>query len=147
MNDKAQLLFDWRQQRLALEQNYNKEGLQELTDWFNSLKPSMHGLNYDDIDTWPTMWEYLADGYYSISGNGLGFFYTIVHTFPEKEPELWLIHDLYYSHMYLITVVDGYVLNRMSNEVELFDDVKHDLNTLEKHTKQSVLDATKWNNK
>lgn len=146
MNDSAQLLFEWRQQRLALEKNYNTQGLQALTDWFKSLRPSMHGLNYDDLDTWPTMWEYLSDGYPSVSGNGLGVFYTIVHTFPEKEPEIWLIHDLYHSHMYLIVIVDGYVLNRMSNEVELFDAVKDDLNVLEKHTKQSVLDATKWNN-
>lgn len=147
MNDKAALLFDWRQQRLELENNFNKEGLQKLYDWFKSLNPHTHGFNYDDINTWPDIWQYLSEGYYTRSGNGLGLFYTIVHTFPEKEPELWLIHDLLHTDMYLLTIVDGYVLNRSSGEIELFDDVKNDLNILEKHTKQSVMDAIKWNNK
>lgn len=146
MNDKAKLLFDWRQQRLALKDNFTKEGLQEVFDWFKSLNPSLHGFNYDDNRTWPDIWQYLSDGYYSRSGNGLGLFYTIVHTFPEKEPELWLIHDLLHTDMYLIAIIDGYVLNRDSGEVELLADVQSDLHILTKHTKEEVMTAVKWNN-
>lgn len=146
MNDKAQMLFQWREQRLKLKDNYNKEGLQDTFDWFKSLNPSPYGFNYDDNRTWPDIWQYISEGYYTRSGNGLALFYTIVHSFPEKEPELWLIHDLLYVDMYLITVVDGYVLNRMSGEVELLSEVERDLNVLEKHTKTAVMEAVKWNN-
>ena len=76
----------------------------------------------------------------------MGLFYTIVHTFPEKEPELWLIHDLLHTDMYLISIVDGYILNRDSGEVELLADVQSDLHILTKHTKEEVMTAVKWNN-
>lgn len=144
MRDNATLLFEWRQHRIKLTNEFSEENLQNCLDWWNTLNPRAHGFDFDHLDTWPDPWEYLTEGFYTRSGNGLGLFHTVAYAQPEKEPEIWLIHDLLHTDMYLITVVDEYVVNRMSNKIEKLKDVEHDLNVLAKHTKNEVITALKY---
>ena len=144
MKDTATLLYEWRQHRLKLKDNFNEENLQNAMDWWNALNPRAHGFDFDHLDTWPDVWEYITEGFYTVSGNGLGMFYTVLHADETKDVEIWAIHDLLHTDMYLIAVVDGYVLNRMSGKVENLEDVKSDLNILAKHTKDEVITELKY---
>lgn len=143
MSEHAKMLYEWRQHRLALQNSFTEEKLQELMDWFELLDPSIHGFDYDHMDTWPTIWQYITEGYYTKSGNGLGLFYTMVYV--DKDPELWLVHDLLHSDIYLITIVDGLVLNRRSGVIEKLDEIIDDLDVLEKHSKDKVMTNVKFN--
>ena len=58
MRDKATLLYEWRQLRLELQKEFSQKQLQNIMDWFEKLDPS-HGFNFDDITTWPDIWEYI----------------------------------------------------------------------------------------
>lgn len=147
MKETSALLYEWRQQRLSLSENFTEKALQELLDWWNTLSPHTHGFNFDDTDSWPDVWQYITEGFYTKSGNGLGIFYTLAFAQPEKEIELWLVHDLLYTDMVLMAVVDNkYVLNRDSNRVEQLKNAQKDLNILKKYSKKEVLEAIKFNN-
>jgi len=143
MKDSASLMFEWRSIRLKLKDGLTEDNLQEMTDWFFSLNPSVHGFNYDDMKTWPDIWRYISEEFYTESGNGLGMFYTLVHA--DYKPELWLIHDLYHSDIYLVCIIDDYVLNRKSGKVEKLSEVRSDLDVLEKHTSDNVMETIKFN--
>ena len=48
--------------------------------------------------------------------------------------------------MYLVCHVEGYILNRSSGELERYEDVKDDLDILEKFTADKVINAVKERN-
>lgn len=147
MKETSALLYEWRQQRLALSENFTEKTLQDLLDWWRTLSPHTHGFDFDDPTSWPDAWQYITEGFYTKSGNGLGIFYTVAFAQPEKEIELWLVHDLLYTDMVLMAVVDNkYVLNRDSNQVEQLKLAQKDLNILKKYSKQEVLETIKFNN-
>ena len=126
MQDKATLLYEWRQLRLNLQKEYSQKQLQELIDWLAKLSPATHGFNFDDMTTWPDIWEYISEGYYTKSGNGLACFYTLHHSQPEKDNQLWLVHDLYFGDMYLVAYSEGYILNRSDNKLYSYSNIKND---------------------
>jgi hypothetical protein len=133
MQDKAILLYEWRQLRLKLQEKFTKSTLQEIVNWWKSFPYHNHGLNYDDITTWPDVWEYISEGYYTNSGNGLACFYTLYHALPDKKPELWLILDLEFGgDIYLVAIVDGYILNRTNGKVVKYVDIKDDIDIMER---------------
>lgn len=146
MTDKASMLFKWRETRLKLQKEFNKENLQNAVNWWESINYHTNGFNFDDMSTWPDVWQYINDGYYTKSGNGLALFFTVFYADESKDVELWLVHDLFYSNIYLVVYVDGYILNRASGEVEVYEEIKNDLSILEVHNKHSIIDAIKKNN-
>ena len=140
MQDKAILLYEWRQLRLKLQEKLTKSTLQEIVNWWKSFPYHSHGLNYDDITTWPDVWEYISEAYYTNSGNGLACYYTLYHALPDKKPELWLILDLEFSgDIYLVAVIDGYILNRMNGKVEKYADVKGDIDIMERINCEDII--------
>jgi len=146
MTDNAAMLYQWREVRLKLQSEFTKDNLQKVLDWWESTKYHTHGFNFDDMSTWTDVWQYISDGYYTKSGNGLAMFFTIFYADEDKEVELWLIHDLFHSDIYLVVYVDGYILNRLNGEVEKYEDVKKDLNILSVHRKYDIINAIKKNN-
>ena len=146
MKDTATLLHEWRQLRIKLQENFTEDNLQDIITWWRRLETHVNGFDFDRTESWTDVWQYVADGFFTKSGNGLACFMTLCHSCPDKEPELWLVHDLLHTNLYLITYVDGYVLNRSSGELEKYEDVKSDIDILTKHTKDSVLQAIKYNN-
>jgi hypothetical protein len=144
MKDKSTLLYEWRQQRLELKNNFTETNLQKVVDWWKSLDYHSQGFNYDNLTTWPDVWEYISEEFYTNSGNGLGCFYTVHHAHPDKDPELLLIHDLLYGDIYLICIVDGWLLNRSSGILERVDDVHADFDILKRFSKELILDKLKF---
>lgn len=144
MKDKSTLLFEWRQRRLELKNNFTEDNLQAVIDWWKSLDYHSQGFNYDNLTTWPDVWEYISEEFYTNSGNGLGCFYTVHHAHPDKDPELLLIHDLLYGDIYLICIVDGWLLNRSSGILERVDDVHADFDILKRFSKELILDKLKF---
>ena len=140
------MLFKWREIRLRLQNEFSKENLQNAVNWWESIKYHTHGFNFDDMSTWTDVWQYINDGYYTKSGNGLALFFTVFYADETKDTELWLVHDLLHSNIYLVVYVDGYILNRASGEVELYETVKNDLSILSVHKKFEIIDAIKRNN-
>lgn len=146
MKDTATLLFEWRTTRLNLKEEFSEKNLQGALDFFKKLDYSRHGFNYDHLNTWPDVWEYITEGFYTNSGNGLACFYTAYHADPKTNPEVWLVHDLLHGDMYLVCHVNGYILNRMSGKVEKYTDVADDLDILEKHDAEKIVNAVKDRN-
>lgn len=146
MNEHATLLYEWRQTRLKLKDDFSDKNLQNSIDFWKSVKYHQHGLDYDRPSTWPDVWEYITEQHYTNSGHGIGCFYTVYHARPDLNPEIWLIHDLLHGDMYLVCYVDGYILNRMSGKLERYEDVKDDLDILEKFTAEKVVNAVKERN-
>ena len=144
MSDKSTLLYEWRQKRLELKNNFTETNLQEVVDWWKSLKYHSQGFNYDNLTTWPDVWEYISEEFYTNSGNGLGCFHTVCHACPDKDPELLLIHDLLYGDIYLICVVDGWILNRSSGILERVEDTPTDFDVLKRFSKEFILDTLKF---
>ena len=89
---------------------------------------------------------YITEQFYTNSGNGLGCFYTVHHAHPKLEPEVWLVHDLAHGDMYLVCYVDGYILNRITGELDKFDLVQNDLDILNKYTASTIINAVKDRN-
>ena len=147
MKDKSTLLYEWRQLRLKVKNNFSEKNLQEVIDWWKQLDYHAQGFDYDNPKTWPDVWEYINEEFYTNSGNGLGCFYTIHHSNSNKNPELLLVHDLLHGDIYLICVVDGYVLNRRSGKLEKYEDVKDDLNVIERHSQDFILETLKFRDK
>jgi hypothetical protein len=144
MKDKSTLLYEWRQCRLKLKQDFTETNLQHLVYWWQHLDYHSQGFDYDNPTNWPDVWEYISEGFYTNSGNGMGCFYSICHSNPDKEPELVLIHDLLYGDIYLVCIVDGWILNRSSGNVERFEDVATDIDILRHYTKEFVMDTLKF---
>jgi hypothetical protein len=144
MNNNASKLFEWRELRKNLETHFSEGNLQTIITWWQSFKFRANGFDYDNIKTWPNVWELIQDGYYTTSSIGLGCFYTITLAYPDKDIELWLIHDLLYSEIYLVCYIDGYILNRLSGKLEKYEDVSQDINILEKHKAEYIIDALKF---
>lgn len=147
MKDKSLLLFEWRQIRLELKNNFTEENLQNVIDWWKHLDYHAQGFDYDNPKTWPDVWEYISEEFYTNSGNGLGCFHTVNLALPDKDPELLLVHDLLHGDIYLICVVDGWVLNRRSGKLEIYEHVKEDLDIIERHSKEFILDTLKFRDK
>jgi hypothetical protein len=143
MRDKATLLYEWRQLRLELQKEFSQKQLQNIMDWFSNLKPAVHGFNYDDMHTWPDIWEYINEGWYTHSGNGLASYYTIDFAYPEKDVQLWLVHDMLHGDMYLVTYVDGYILKRSDGKVCNYEENKKDLHIMEKFDKMKIISTLK----
>ena len=110
------------------------------------LDPNPHGFNFDDITIEePHIWEYINEGYYTRSGNGLGCLYTLHHSVPEKDNQLWLVHDMYYGDMYLVVYSEGYILNRANGKICEYDEVnKKDLDILKKYDINEVISTLKY---
>ena len=144
MKDKSTLLYEWRQRRLELKNNFTETNLQKVVDWWKSLDYHSQGFNYDNPTTWPDVWEYISEGFYTNSGNGLCCFHTVCHACPDKDPELLLIHDLLYGDIYLICVVDGWILNRSSGILERVEDTPTDFDVLKRFSKEFILDTLKF---
>ncbi len=144
MRDKATLLYEWRQIRLNLQKEFSQKQLQELIDWLARLDPAVHGFNFDDMTTWPDIWEYINEGYYTRSGNGLACLYTLHHAQPEKDNQLWLVHDMYYGDMYLVAYSEGYILNRANNEICVYEEVKKDLDIIKKYDTSDIITTLKY---
>ena len=133
MRDKAILLYEWRQLRLKLQKELTQSTLQEIVNWWKAFPYHSNGFNYDDVKTWPDVWEYISEEFYTNSGNGLGCFYTLYHSYPERNPEIWLILDLTEGgEIYLVAHMDGYVLNRHNGKVEKYEDIKNDIDIMER---------------
>lgn len=143
MRDKATLLYEWRQLRLKLKEKFSEDNLKSVITWWKSLDYHVNGFNYDQLYTWPDVWEYISEGHYTNSGNGLACFYTVHHAQPKLESEVWLIHDLALGDMYLVCYVDGYILNRANGKLEKYEDIKNDIDILEKYNSQTVIDNLK----
>ena len=144
MRDKAALLYEWRQIRLQLKEQFCESNLQKTIDWWKTLNYHTHGFNYDNRNTWPDVWEYISEDFYTNSGNGLGCFYTAYHADPKKKPEVWLIHDLAHGDMYLVCYVDGYILNRVDGKLYKYKDIEDDMSVLEKHTAEEIIETLKY---
>ena len=144
MRDTAALLYEWRQTRLNLKEQFCESNLQKVIDWWKSLDYHTHGFNYDHLNTWPDVWQYITEGFYTNSGNGLGCFYTVYHANPKKNPEVWLIHDLEYGDMYLVCYVDGYILNRSNGKLYKYDEIANDIDILEKHDAEKIIETLKY---
>jgi hypothetical protein len=144
MKDKSTLLYEWRQIRLQLKNDFTKDNLQDVVTWWKKLNYHHNGFNYDNPTTWPDVWEYISEQFYTNSGNGLGCFYTVYHSDVTLDPELMLIHDLYYGDMYLICVVDGWILNRRNGIVEKLEDVSKDIDILKRFSKDFIIDTLKF---
>ena len=144
MKDTATLLYEWRQLRLQLKEQFCESNLQKIIDWWGNLEQHTNGFDFDRTDTWSDVWEYINYGFFTKSGNGLACFLTVYHADNKKDPELWLIHDLLHSHLYLVTYVDGYILNRSSKKLEKYEDIKDDIDILNKKTKEEILQAIKF---
>jgi len=139
MQDKAILLYEWRQLRLKLQNKFTKSTLQEIVNWWKSFPYHSNGFNYDDVTTFPDVWEYISEKYYTNSGNGLACFYTLYHSYPDKKPELWLILDLSLGgEIYLVAYMDGYVLNRLHGKVDKYEKVKSDIDIMERMTYDDI---------
>ena len=139
MQDKAILLYEWRQLRLKLQNEFTKSTLQEIVNWWKSFPYHSNVLNYDDVTTWPDVWEYINEEYYTNSGNGLGCFYTLYHAFPNNNPEIWLILDVSDGgEIYLVAYMDGYVLNRLNGKVDKYEDIKNDIDIMERTTYNDI---------
>ena len=139
MQDKAILLYEWRQLRLKLQNEFTKSTLQEIVNWWKSFPYHSNGLNYDDVTTWPDVWEYINEEFYTNSGNGLGCFYTLYHAFPNNNPEIWLILDSSDGgEIYLVAYMDGYVLNRLNGKVDKYEDIKNDIDIMERTTYNDI---------
>ena len=54
--------------------------------------------------------------------------------------------DMEYGGMYLVTYADGYILNRISGEVQLYEDIKDDLDIMTKITPEDIDFAIKKRN-
>lgn len=146
MKDTATRLFEWRQTRLNLKQEFSEKNLQEAINFWKSLDYSRHGFDYDHPDVWPDVWEYISEEFFTNSGNGLGCFYTIHHARPDLKPEVWLIHDLTLGDMYLVCYADGYILNRMNGKVEKFEHIQNDIDIMERHDAEKIINAVKERN-
>lgn len=146
MKDKATLLYEWRELRIKLQNEFTEETLQEIITWWQSIDHHVHGLNYDHVHTWPDVWEYISEEFYTRSGNGLGCFYTIYHAMKDKNPEVWLIQDLEYSDIYLVAYADGYILNRLDGELAKYEDIKDDINILKRHKSEDIIKTIKARN-
>lgn len=146
MKDSATLLYEWRQVRLQLKEKLCESNLQKVNDYWKSIDYHRHGFNYDQIDTWPDVWQYITEGHYSNSGHGLACFYTVYHAHPKLEPEVWLVHDLAHGDMYLVCYADGYILNRITGKLEKYKDVANDLDILEKHSYEKIIETIKFRN-
>ena len=139
MQDKAIQLYEWRQLRLKLQNEFTKSTLQEIVNWWKSFPYHSNGLNYDDVTTWPDVWEYINEEFYTNSGNGLGCFYTLYHAFPNNNPEIWLILDFSDGgEIYLVAYMDGYVLNRLNGKVDKYEDIKNDIDIMERTTYNDI---------
>ena len=147
MQDKAILLYEWRQLRLKLQKELTQSTLQEIVNWWKTFPYSANGFNYDDVTTFPDVWEYISEGFYTNSGNGLGCFYTAYHSHPDKNPELWLILDLtQQGEIYLVACVDGYVLNSKNGKVDKYEEIKDDIDIMERITYKDIEPHLKGNN-
>ena len=146
MKDSATLLYEWRQVRLQLKEQFCESNLQKAIDFWKNINHHRHGFNYDHMDTWPDVWQYITEGFYTNSGNGLACFYTVYHANPKTNPEVWLIHDLEHGDMYLVCYVNGYILNRISGKLEKLEDIKDDISILEKHSCDTVIENIKFRN-
>lgn len=146
MKDTATLLFEWRQTRLNLKEDFTKKNLQLALDFWKSLPYSRHGLDYDRPVAWPDAWEYITEQFYTNSGNGVGCFYTVHHARPDLKPEIWLIHDLRHGDLYLVCYVDGFILNRITGDVEEYISIQDDLDIIEKHDADSIISLVKERN-
>ena len=47
MNEHATLLYEWRQTRLKLKDDFSDKNLQNSIDFWKSIKYHQHGLDYD----------------------------------------------------------------------------------------------------
>ncbi|MDA9374052.1 hypothetical protein N9R43_01585 [bacterium] len=146
MKDTATLLYEWRQTRLNLKEDFSEKNLQVVMDFWKSLNYSRHGFDFDRMEYWPDAWEYLTEGFFTNSGNGVGCFYSVYHARPELKPEVWLIHDLLHGDMYLVCYVDGYVLNRITGEVDKFERVQDDIDILKRFDASSIINNVKARN-
>jgi asparagine N-glycosylation enzyme membrane subunit Stt3 len=146
MKDTATRLFEWRQTRLNLKQEFSEKNLQEAINFWKSLDYSRHGFDYDRPHVWPDVWEYITEEFYTNSGNGLGCFYTIHHARPDLNPEVWLIHDLSEGDMYLVCYVDGYILNRITGKLDKLEEIRDDLDILERHDSNKIISLVKERN-
>ena len=66
MKDTSTLLYEWRQCRLELKQDFTQKNLQRLVDWWQHLDYHSHGFDYDNLNTWPDVWEYITEEFYTI---------------------------------------------------------------------------------
>ena len=146
MTDTANLLYEWRQTRLNLKEDFSEKNLQKAMDFWKKLDYSRHGFDYDRPASWPDVWEYITEEFYTNSGNGLGCFYTIHHARPDLNPEVWLIHDLSEGDMYLVCYVDGYILNRITGKLDKFELIKDDLDILTRHDSTKMINLVKARN-
>ena len=146
MKDTATRLFEWRQTRLNLKEDFSEKNLQEAMDFWKSLDYSRHGFDYDRPSVWPDAWEYISEEFYTNSGNGVGCFYSVYHARPDLNPEVWLVHDLSLGDMYLVCYVNGHVLNRLHGKVDKFERVQNDLDILEKYKADDIINAVKERN-
>ncbi len=146
MQNSASLLYEWRQLRLDLKENLDKQTLQKINDWWGAIQHHVNGFNYDDISTWPDVWEYISEEFYTKSGHGLGCFYTFHYAHPKKKAEVWLVMDMEYGGMYLVAYADGYILNRTGGEVHLYEDIKDDLEIMTVITPEDIDFALKKRN-
>jgi hypothetical protein len=146
MTDTANLLYEWRQTRLNLKEEFSEKNLQEAMDFWKKLNYSRHGFDYDNSNAWPDAWEYITEEFYTNSGNGLGCFYTVNFARPDLEPEVWLVHDLLHGDMYLVCYVNGYILNRITGDVDKYDLVRDDLDIMARHSASKILNTIKSRN-
>lgn len=146
MRDTATLLYEWRQTRLNLQDDFSEKNLQTAMDFWKSLDYSRQGFDFDHPNVWPDSWEYITEEFYTNSGNGVGCFYTVHHAKPDSNPEVWLVHDMSMGDMYLVCYVDGYILNRLTGVLEKFDLIQNDLHVMNKYSASTIINAVKDRN-
>lgn len=108
-------LVAWKSLRTQVVDLDIHDALMAINDWWFFAPQATHYLHWDEVSSWPTPWELLADNIYCELARALGIVYTILSVPDIQDVQFTMVETTQGS----LVLVSGmkYILNYSPGEI------------------------------
>lgn len=110
-----EVLKEWRDLRETIKNKTKMVKLKEVVNFWSKQGIVNYVLDYDNPETWPTVWELISEGFYDQTA--LSYLMAETLFLVDENPRLVLIKIIKTNEILLVVSIDDYILNYSYNDI------------------------------
>lgn len=110
-----EVLKEWRDLRETIKNKTKMDKLKDVVIFWSKQGIVNYVLDYDNPETWPTVWELISEGFYDQTA--LSYLMAETLFLVDENPRLVLIKIVKTNEILLVVSIDDYILNYSYNDI------------------------------
>ena len=125
---------EWRKFRKSLT-GTTKDQITRVVNFWSKAPIGSRYIDYYTPTEWPTPWEILHDSLFCKNTIAVMMYYTLLYSdyYDEEDLEILLINDKLCQDIFLIVLVDDFVLNYNHNQLNTYTEIQNNIEIIERY--------------